>query len=122
LAGNAHATIVGTKVDHSLVAYDGGAAYIRDDSSLEIVNSTIQSNFAQFGGGVLCSENSTLNIAHSVLRGNAAVKKGGAIQAVEQCKVGDGASSLNSANSSGAHLVEFMYAWQVARLFLHFSC
>jgi hypothetical protein len=88
LAGNARTTIVGSQLDRTLVVHSGGAAYIKDNSSLTVLNSTVQANYAQFGGGFICTENSTLTIAHSVLRGNAALKKGGAIQAIEQCKVG----------------------------------
>jgi hypothetical protein len=102
LAGNARTTIVGSQLDRALVLHSGGAAFIRDNSSLTVLKSTAHANYAQHGGGFFCSGNSTMTIAHSVLRGNAALKQGGAIQAVEQCKVSSCISVLNSAE---AHVV-----------------
>ncbi|WIA35656.1 hypothetical protein OEZ86_004068 [Tetradesmus obliquus] len=61
LAGNSNATITNTIMQDLSATSDGGAAYIRDNSSLSVINSTIQGSQAQYAAGLLCHDDSTLD-------------------------------------------------------------
>lgn len=87
LAGNSNATITNTIMQDLSDTSDGGAAYIRDNSSLSVINSTIQGSQAQYAAGLLCHDDSTLIVRKSVLQYNRAARNGGGVSAVRICKV-----------------------------------
>uniref|UniRef100_A0A383VDP1 Right handed beta helix domain-containing protein n=1 Tax=Tetradesmus obliquus TaxID=3088 RepID=A0A383VDP1_TETOB len=119
LAGNSNATITNTIMQDLSATSDGGAAYIRDNSSLSVINSTIQGSQAQYAAGLLCHDDSTLVVRKSVLQYNRAARNGGGVSADRKCKVVlDGVSLLNNEAVYGGAVV----AWGNASVTVAGGC
>lgn len=105
LAGIASATIANSRLQGLSAMVSGGAAYIKDNSSLVVSNSCIRRNVAPMAAGFLCSHGSKLNITHSLLEHNNAARKGGGIVAYRNCTVRTrpGACGLNSESRQVLH-------------------
>ena len=57
-------------IDSNITNGEGGGIYVSNNSTVDIINSTIKSNSASVGSGIYISNNSTVNIINSTMVSN----------------------------------------------------